>query len=79
MSMFGGQSRFDPGAKPERADELRPWLAAISDVAPGAFATVKRQASMLNEQLDADAWIEQLAAEAKATMLELRRQQLGVS
>jgi hypothetical protein len=32
---------------------------------------------MLGEQLSPEAWIEQLAAEAKAKMLGLRRQQLG--
>jgi SpoVK/Ycf46/Vps4 family AAA+-type ATPase len=76
-SMFRTESGLDPNANPEHADELRQALGAIDDLAPGDFATVKRQAQMLGEQLSAESWIEQLAAEAKAKMLGLRRQQLG--
>ena len=67
----------NPDADPERAEELRQALGAIDDLAPGDFATVKRQAQMLGEELPPQSWIEQLAAEAKAKMLGLRRQQLG--
>jgi hypothetical protein len=76
-SMFCTESRFDPTKEPERAGELRQELDAIDDLAPGDFATVKRQAQMLGQELSPEAWIEQLAAEAKAKMLGLRRQQLG--
>lgn len=76
-AMFCAESGFDPIAEPERADELRQALDAIDDLAPGDFATVKRQAQILGEDLSPEAWIEQLAAEAKAKMLGLRRQQLG--
>jgi ATPase family associated with various cellular activities (AAA) len=76
-SMFCAESGFDPSAEPQRADELGQALNAIEDLAPGDFATVKRQAQMLGEELSPDAWIEQLATEAKAKMLGLRRQQLG--
>jgi len=76
-SMFCVESGFDPHAEPERVDELRKALDAIDDLAPGDFATVKRQAQILGEDLSPEAWIEQLAAEAKAKMLGLRRQQLG--
>ncbi len=76
-SMFCTESGFDPDAHPERAKELRQALGAIDDLAPGDFATVKRQAQMLGEELSPQSWIEQLAAEAKAKMLGLRRQQLG--
>jgi ATPase family associated with various cellular activities (AAA) len=76
-SMFCTESGFDRNTEPERADELKQALAAIDDLAPGDFATVKRQAQMLGEELSPQAWIEQLAAEAKAKMLGLRRQQLG--
>jgi len=76
-AMFCTESEFDPSADPERAQELKPRLATITDLAPGDFATVKRQANMLGEQLSPEAWIDQLAAEAKAKMFGLRRQQLG--
>lgn len=75
--MFCAEAGFDPDANPERALELRRALDATDDLAPGDFATVKRQVEMLGEQLSPDAWIEQLAAEAKAKMFGLRRQQLG--
>jgi hypothetical protein len=76
-SMFCRESGLDPNANPAHADDLRQSLGAIDDLAPGDFATVKRQAQMLGEELSAESWIEQLAAEAKAKMLGLRRQQLG--
>lgn len=78
-SMFCRESGFDPAGDERRAEDLRTRLAAIPDLAPGDFATVKRQAIMLDEQLDPDAWIEQLAAEAKAKMFGLRRQRPGFS
>ncbi len=74
-SMFCAEVGRD--LEPERAEELKQRLTAISDLAPGDFATVKRQANMLGEELSADAWLEQLAAEAKAKMFGLKRQQLG--
>lgn len=76
-AMFCAESKFDPVAEPERAQELERQLANVSDLAPGDFATVKRQSNMLGEQLSPDAWIDQLAAEAKAKMFGLKRQQLG--
>ena len=76
-SMFCTESGFDPNTEAERAGEFRQALDAIDDLAPGDFATVKRQAQVLGEELSPEAWIEQLAAEAKAKMLGLRRQQLG--
>ncbi|HTU78906.1 MAG TPA: ATP-binding protein [Solirubrobacteraceae bacterium] len=76
-SMFCRESGFDPTSEPDRADELEQALNAIDDLAPGDFATVRRQAQILGEELPPEAWIEQLAAEAKAKMLGLRRQQVG--
>jgi ATPase family associated with various cellular activities (AAA) len=76
-AMFCAESEFDPTKDPERGEELKQRLAAIADLAPGDFATVKRQANMLGEQLSPDAWIEQLAAEAKAKMFGLKRQKVG--
>jgi ATPase family associated with various cellular activities (AAA) len=76
-AMFCLEADFDADADPRRTDEFKDRLAAIDDLAPGDFATVKRQANMLDEHLSPDAWIEQLAAEAKAKMLGLKRQKLG--
>lgn len=76
-TMFCIESELDASAEPERAQELKRRLAEIADLAPGDFATVKRQSNMLGEQLSPEAWIDQLAAEAKAKMFGLRRQQLG--
>jgi hypothetical protein len=58
-------------------EALRAQLLAIKDLAPGDFATVKRQANMLGVPLTPEEWIEQLQVEAKAKMNGLRRQQLG--
>ena len=76
-SMFCTESGFDPRSEPERAEEFEQALGAIEDLAPGDFATVKRQAQVLGEDLSPEAWIEQLAAEAKAKMLGLKRQRVG--
>jgi hypothetical protein len=76
-SMFCAETEFDAVVEPEREQELQEQLAAIADLTPGDFATVKRQANMLGEQLSPDAWLEQLAAEAKAKMFGLKRQKLG--
>ncbi len=76
-SMFCVEAKFDAGADPECAEEYKQRLAAIADLAPGDFATVKRQSNMLGEQLSPDDWLEQLAAEANAKMTGLRRQKLG--
>ena len=75
--MFCTESGFDPNSEPERAAEFEQALGAIEDLAPGDFATVKRQARMLGEELSPEAWIEQLAAEAQAKMLGLKRQRVG--
>jgi hypothetical protein len=63
-------------AAPKNAS-LRAQLLIIPDLAPGDFATVKRQANMLGVPLTPDEWIEQLAVEAKAKMNGLRRHKLG--
>jgi SpoVK/Ycf46/Vps4 family AAA+-type ATPase len=63
-------------AAPKNAS-LRAQLLIIPDLAPGDFATVKRQANMLGVPLTPDEWIEQLAVEAKAKMTGLRRHKLG--
>lgn len=76
-SMFCAETGFDGDADRELAARLKQQLSAIADLAPGDFATVKRQANMLDEQLSPSGWLEQLKAEANAKMAGLRRQKLG--
>jgi SpoVK/Ycf46/Vps4 family AAA+-type ATPase len=78
-TMFVNESGFDADADadPGRAALLQDQLTQIMNLTPGDFATVKRQANLLDERLDPDTWIEQLAAEAKAKMAGLERNQLG--
>jgi ATPase family protein associated with various cellular activities (AAA) len=76
-TMFCNETGLDAAGEPERSEELKGQLAEISDLAPGDFATVKRQSEMLDEELTPEAWIDQLATEAKAKMAGLRRQKLG--
>lgn len=52
-------------------------LAEIEFLTPGDFATVKRQANMLDEVLSPDEWVEQLQLEAKAKMHGLTRKKFG--
>ncbi len=76
-SMFCAETGFDGDVDQELAARLKQQLSAIADLAPGDFATVKRQANMLDEQLSPSGWLEQLNAEANAKMAGLRRQKLG--
>lgn len=78
-SMFCAEAPFDARSDQARAAQLEGDLSAIPDLTPGDFATVKRQADILGEQLSPEAWIEQLSVEAKAKMAGLRRQKLGFS
>jgi len=75
--MFCNESGLKGRSNTKRAQGLKDKLAQVSDLAPGDFATVKRQANMLGEQLDPEAWIEQLAVEAKAKMAGLRHHRVG--
>lgn len=76
-SMFCAETGFDADADPQLTVKFKQQLSAIADLAPGDFATVKRQANMLDEQLSPSGWLEQLKAEANAKMAGLRRQKLG--
>lgn len=64
-------------ASSKEGKELRAQLVRIANLAPGDFATVKRQSLMLGEELSPKEWIEQLSLEAKAKMHGLHRQRLG--
>jgi hypothetical protein len=78
--MFCNETGFDEkrSSKPE-VESLRKQLFAIKNLAPGDFATCKRQANLLmeDEPMTTDVWLEQLAAEAKAKMAGLTRKGLG--
>jgi adenylate kinase family enzyme len=57
-----------------RVDETHPQyeqLMMIQHLTPGDFATVKRQANLLDLTLDVDTWLLQLAEEAKAKLAGL--------
>jgi hypothetical protein len=76
-SMFVAETGFAEKRARKRAQQLRENLLLIPDLTPGDFATVKRQATMLGDELDENGWIEQLAVESKAKMSGLKRHRLG--
>lgn len=76
-SMFCKESGFDENADPKLTEELKGRLETIPDLAPGDFATVKRQTIILDEELDPEEWIVQLAEEAKAKMAGLKSHGVG--
>jgi hypothetical protein len=76
--MFVVEAGFDATTADDgKAEDLRLRLSAIKDLTPGDFATVKRQANLLDEMLTPDDWVEQLGSEAKAKMIGLRRNGMG--
>lgn len=76
--MFCNESGFRENKRNgKRAGELRQKLAKIKNLTPGDFATVKRQAIMLGDELGPEEWLEQLAVEAKAKMRGLERNPVG--
>lgn len=75
-SGLAGEAMAAAHSEDDLAD-LQARLAAVGNLTPGDFATVKRQSLMLGEDLDPAAWIEQLAEEAKAKMIGLERNKLG--
>lgn len=76
--MFLTETGFDEAkADTKEAEDLKESLLSISNLAPGDFATVKRQAVMLDENLAPRDWLEQLEIEAKAKMAGLARNKIG--
>jgi len=76
--MFKTESGFKETQKSKaEATQLKEQLLEIENLAPGDFATVKRQAEMLDETLSAREWLEQLELEANAKMTGLSRNKLG--
>ena len=76
--MFCAETGIDPaGGDASHLEDLAARLGAIEHLTPGDFATVKRQANMLAQELSPEDWLEQLAAEAKAKMLGIERNRLG--
>jgi transitional endoplasmic reticulum ATPase len=62
---------------PTHLEALAARLGAIENLTPGDFATVKRQANMLAQDLNPEEWLEQLDLEAKAKTLGLQRHKPG--
>ena len=62
--------------KPEH-DNIVMELALIKHLTPGDFATVRRQANLLDESLSVKVWLERLALESKAKMVGLERNGMG--
>jgi hypothetical protein len=60
--------RNETGITVTMNDEYYERLHGIKYLTPGDFATVKRQANMLDEQLSPNDWLEQLYEESKAKM-----------
>ena len=52
-------------------------LNLIKHLTPGDFATVRRQANLLNENLSVDVWLERLHLESKAKLIGLERNGIG--
>lgn len=76
--MFCNETGFrDTKRNAKKARELREGLAKIKNLTPGDFATVKRQAIMLGDELGPEDWLEQLSVEAKAKMRGLERNPVG--
>jgi hypothetical protein len=58
-------------------DALVMELATIKHLTPGDFATVRRQANLLDEVLDIEVWLDRLEIESKAKMLGIERNGMG--
>lgn len=66
-------SAFDEAYK----EDLMMELALIKHLTPGDFATVRRQAILLDETLSIDTWLDRLDIESKSKMLGLERNGMG--
>lgn len=69
VKMFTNES----GVEPAQDTPLYDDLMAIRHLTPGDFATVKRQADLLDTALTPEDWIRQLGEEAKAKLAGLSR------
>ena len=76
-SMFCKEAGFDEAADPALAEDLKARLETVPDLAPGDFATVKRQTVILGEELGPEGWIEALDIEARAKMVGLKSHGVG--
>ena len=59
------------------AEHVKSTLFGISHLTPGDFATVRRQANLLGEDLEVEIWLERLQLESKAKLLGLERNGMG--
>lgn len=69
VKMFVNESGVEPTPDTPLFDDLM----SIRHLTPGDFATVKRQANLLDTALSPEEWIKQLADEAKAKLAGLSR------
>jgi SpoVK/Ycf46/Vps4 family AAA+-type ATPase len=53
--------------------QLRQALAALANLTPGDFATIRRQSALFGTALDADAWLDRLRRESQAKRDQGRR------
>lgn len=58
-------------------DYLKMELALIKHLTPGDFATVRRQANLLDEELSMDTWLDRLDIESKSKLAGLERNGMG--
>jgi len=78
LSMFINESKCDYEAFTEaEKEDLKIELATIKHLTPGDFATVRRQANLLDEQLDVETWLDRLDMESKAKLIGLERNGMG--
>jgi len=65
------------GLPQEELDRIRNKLEKIKYLAPGDFATVKRQANILDKKLTPDEWLQQLEDEATDKLAGIERNKIG--
>ena len=78
LKMFVNESRIDLSTYSQQDhDNLVMELAMIKHLTPGDFATVRRQANILGEELDVETWLDRLDLESKAKLIGLERNGMG--
>lgn len=78
LKMFVNEARIDLTTYSQQDhDNLVMELAMIKHLTPGDFATVRRQANLLGEDLDVETWLDRLDLESKAKLIGLERNGMG--
>lgn len=74
MKMLENETSSDfSKLSPQDHENLLMELALVKYLTPGDFATVKRQAALLGEQLSVNEWINRLQVESKAKLVGIKR------